>query len=147
MKQRSAFALIELMVVLAIIGVLAGLTFPVFQQSVIKARRAQAQAALMTLMLQQERYYSQNNRYAAFSSDAFNAGQFKWWSGATAADSAYEIQALACPGLPLTHCVKLVAIPGSDKVDSAFKDRHCATLALDSTGRRFASGAAARCWP
>ena len=148
MRRRTfGFSLIELMVVMVILALMLALALPAYHGHIVRAKRVQGQAALLKLMQQQERYYSQNNRYAAFSSDAFNAGQFKWWSGATAADSAYEIQALACPGLPLTHCVKLVAIPGSDKVDSAFKDRHCATLALDSTGRRFASGAAARCWP
>jgi type IV pilus assembly protein PilE len=147
MKHRTAFALIELMVVLTIISVLAALAIPSFQQFVVKAKRTQAQAALMALMHQQERYYTQNNTYLAFSSDATDGGQFRPWSGDTAAHSAYEIQALACPGVPIAQCVRLIAIPGTDKVDRHFRDSSCETLTLDSTGQRGASGAAPHCWP
>jgi type IV pilus assembly protein PilE len=147
MRYKFGLTLIELMVVLAIISVLAALALPAFQQSVITAKRAQAQAALLQLMQQQERYFTQHNTYLAFSSGSADAGQFKPWSGDTAAHSAYEIQAIACAGLPITQCVTLVALPGTDKVDPTFKDVRCQTLSLDSAGQRLASGMAQRCWP
>ena len=147
MQHKTGLTLIELVVVLAIISLLTALAMPAFQQSVIKAKRAQAQAALLQLMQQQERYYTQHNTYLAFSSGSADGGQFKWWSGDTAAHSAYEIQAISCAGLSITQCVKLIAMPGTDKVDQAFKDVNCETLSLDSAGQRLASGTVQRCWP
>ena len=139
------FTLIELMVVLAIVSLLVVLVFPAFQQYVVRGKRAQAQAALLQLMQQQERYYTQNGFYLAFSAAA--AGPFTWWSGSTAAHSAYEIRGSACAQQTLAQCVMLTALPGTDLVDPAFKDAECATLTLDSAGRRRASGPAPRCWP
>ena len=139
------FTLIELMVVLAIVSLLVVLVFPAFQQYVVRGKRAQAQAALLQLMQQQERYYTQNGVYLAFSAAA--AGPFTWWSGATAARSAYELRASACAQQTLAQCVMLTALPGTDKVDPAFKDAECETLTLDSAGQRRASGPAPRCWP
>ena len=146
-KPKTGLTLIELMVVLVIISVLAALAWPTFQYAVIKAKRAQAQAALLQLMQQQERYYTQHNTYITFSSPSADAGQFKWWSGDTAAQSAYEIQAIACPGLSITQCVRLTAVPGTDRVDRHFKDAHCESLSVDSSGQRRVSGTALGCWP
>jgi type IV pilus assembly protein PilE len=146
-KSKMGLTLIELMVVLVIISLLAALAWPTFQFGVIKAKRAQAQAALLQLMQQQERYYTQHNTYLAFSSLSVDTGQFKWWSGDIAARSAYEVQAIACPGLSITQCVRLTAMPGTDKVDRNFKDVHCEALSIDSAGQRRASGAAPGCWP
>lgn len=145
MRRNIGFTLIELLVAVVIAAVLAAIAFPTLQQYVVKGKRAQAQAALMQLMQQQERYYTQNGSYLVFS--ATTAGPFIWWSGTHAAYSAYELGASRCPGQALTQCVMLTALPGTDKVDPAFKDRDCETLTLDSTGQRGASGPAARCWP
>ena len=149
MQRDAGFSLIEVMTVLVILCVLAALAYPSLQQHVIRSKRAQAQAALQQLMQQQERYYSQNNRYVEFSaeSDAATGPVFKWWSGETATGSAYEMQAAACTGEALTQCVRLTAIPGTARVDGHFEDGDCGTLTLDSSGKHSASGAAARCWP
>ena len=145
MKRSIGYTLIELMVVLAIISLLAVLAFPSLQQYVVRGKRAQAQVALLQLMQQQERHYTQNGFYLAFSAAA--AGPFTWWSGTTAAHSAYEFRAGACAQQTLAQCVMLTALPGTDKVDSHFKDAECETLTLDSAGQRRASGPAQRCWP
>ena len=123
------FSLIELLAALAIMSLLL--------------------AALLRLMQQQERYYSQNNHYLAFSSasPATQAQAFPWWSGEGGAPgSAYEIEALACPGLTIGQCVLLRAIPGTSKVDARFQDADCGVLSLNSTGQRGSSGPASHCW-
>ena len=149
MKRNAGFTLIDVMATLAVIVILAALTLPSLGQYVVKSKRAQAQAALLQLMQQQERYYSQNNSYVAFSSSSTDvpATLFKWWSGHTAAASAYELRALACADEAIIDCVQLSAIPGTVKVDQNFGDGDCGTLTLNSRGERAASGAAAHCWP
>ncbi len=149
-RRAAGMSLVELFVVVAIVGLLAALTYPALRQHIVKAKRAEAQAALMQLMQQQERYYSQNNRYLAFSSASTDPDErlFKWWSGSgAAAASAYEIRAAACAGETIAQCVQLDAVPGSVNVDGGFADADCQTLSLSSTGDKSASGPSQRCWP
>ncbi|MEG1051222.1 MAG: type IV pilin protein [Janthinobacterium sp.] len=144
------FSLIELLAVLAIMSLLLALAVPAYHAHIVRAKRVQGQAALLRLMQQQERYYSQNNRYLAFSSasPAQLAQQFPWWSGdGGAAGSAYEIEALACPGLAIGQCVLLRAMPGTSKVDAQFQDADCGVLSFSSMGQRGSSGPASHCWP
>lgn len=147
-QRQRGVTLIEVMSAMGIIAILASLNYPSLQQQIVRGRRAEAQAALLQLMQQQERYYSQNNRYLAFSSDSTDAAErsFVWWSGASAARSAYEIVGQACAGSVIDECIELRAMPGGPKVDRSYRDDACGTLTLTSAGVRAASGTAARCW-
>ena len=149
MKRSSGFNLIEAMVALAIICILSALALPSLGRYVVRSKRAQAQAALLRLMQQEERYYSHNNSYLEFSSVSTDPDekQFAWWSGESASASAYEIRGAACPGEPISQCVQLTALPGTKIVDPGFRDEECETLSLSSNGRSAASGPAGRCWP
>lgn len=146
--QTDGFTLIELMVVVAIAAILASIALPSYQESVRKARRAEARSALMQLMQQQERYYTLHTKYVAFSRTSSNsdAQQFKWYSGSTAGDSAYEISGEACNGDTLSNCIKLVATSGTANVKATSKDEGCLTLTLTSTGVKGATGKATNCW-
>jgi type IV pilus assembly protein PilE len=145
---RHGFTLVELMVVLAVLGILAALAYPNYCQHVVRTRRTEAQVALQALMQQQERYFTQHNRYIAFGAAAAvpDAQRFRWWSGSSAATSAYEIEGKACDGEDIADCVQLVATPGTARVDSTFRDAQCERLILTSTGLHLASGPATRCW-
>ena len=149
MKRFRGFTLIEVMVAAAIICILSALALPSLGRYVVKSKRAQAQASLLRLMQQQERYYSHNNSYVEFSSVSTDPDEkrFAWWSGENASASAYEIRGAACPGEPISQCVQLTALPGSGMVDPGFRDDECETLSLSSNGRRAASGPAEHCWP
>ena len=63
MIKQKAFTLIELMIVVAIVGILAGIAYPSYQDSVRKSRRADAKAALMGFANAMERHYTENNNY------------------------------------------------------------------------------------
>lgn len=62
--QIKGFTLIELMVVIAIVGILAGFAYPSYMDSVTRSRRADGKVALLNLAQRIERYYSENNTYA-----------------------------------------------------------------------------------
>ncbi|MBB3224133.1 type IV pilin protein [Pseudoduganella umbonata] len=136
------------MVVLAIAGLLGAMAYPGYRQHVIRAKRIEGQVALLALMQQQERYFTQHNRYVAFGAAAGTAGtqQFRWWSGSSAAASAYEIEGKACDGEDIADCVQLVATPGTARVDRTYRDPSCERLILTSTGVHLATGPATRCW-
>ncbi len=63
-KKSSGFTLIELMIVVAIVGILASIAYPSYTQYVQKSKRTEAMVALMQAAQIQEKYYSQNLRYA-----------------------------------------------------------------------------------
>jgi type IV pilus assembly protein PilE len=149
MKREGGFTLIDVLIVLAIVVVLAAIAYPSYAGFITKTRRIEGQIALIETVQQQERFYTRNNTYIAFSSDSSDEQEkrFKWFSGSAAPSSAYELSARACPGRELSQCVEVRATPGTQKVDANFRDADCQALTLNSAGERTASGPSARCWP
>lgn len=68
-RDSKGFTLIELMVVVAIIGILAAIAIPSYQDSTRRANRADAQITLSRLSTLQERYYFRTNQYTGDFSD------------------------------------------------------------------------------
>ena len=62
-ERQKGFTLIELMIVVAIIGLLAAIAYPSYQSYVEKTRRGQAQADLLELVQLMERRYSNGFDY------------------------------------------------------------------------------------
>ncbi|HID81771.1 MAG TPA: type IV pilin protein [Chromatiales bacterium] len=61
--MNKGFSLIELMIVVAIVGILAAIAYPSYQQNMIDSRRAKAAGCLMELQQFMEKFYSTNFRY------------------------------------------------------------------------------------
>jgi type IV pilus assembly protein PilE len=62
-KTSLGFTLIELMIVVAIVGILAAVAYPSYQEQIAKGRRASAKAVLTESQQWMERFYSENYRY------------------------------------------------------------------------------------
>ncbi len=59
----EGFSLLELMIALVVVGVLASIAYPSYQNSVRKSRRAEAVTALSALQQAQERWRGNNAAY------------------------------------------------------------------------------------
>ena len=163
--HQSGFSLMELMIVVAIIGILAGVAYPAYTSSVLKGKRAQGRTALVGLLQQQERYLTQRNCYLGFTTDAAGAATasapspstacggvtastvpFKTVSNDTVGNSAYLISADICAtGVSIAECVKVTARP-------IVADPQVDNLSMTSTGVKDCTGTVrttnfALCWP
>lgn len=136
--------LLEMLVALIVLGLLSTLAVPAYQDSVRKARRSEGRVAVLTVMQQQERHYSRYGFYQPFSADQPQG--FKWFSGESAAASAYELSAAHCADTSNHFCIQVSAQPGTSRVGVAFADTECGTLTLASNGRKTAGGDSRKCW-
>ena len=96
-RHAKGFTLMELMVVVAIIGILAAIAFPAYQEQVQKTRRTDAEGALLSLSNAIERYYVQNN---SFVGAAVGAGGI--FPAEAPVDGAVKYYDLSIPAATLT---------------------------------------------
>ncbi len=62
-SNKQGFTLIELMIVVAIVGILSAIVYPSYEQYVIRSKRADAMAALNIAAQAIERYRANNYSY------------------------------------------------------------------------------------
>lgn len=135
----TGFTLMELLMALTVVGIIAVIAVPSYQQSLVRARRSDARLLLSDTAQRLERCYAECDSYVAAAC------------------------ASPCPGLPLTSSAgdyeiragngsalqaqgyTLVATPVAGRTQA--RDGGCTSFTLDHREARTATGReATRCW-
>lgn len=131
-KNQNGFNLVELLVTVAIVGILTALVLPAYTEQVAKTRRALGATALMDLAARMERYYGNNYTYADADPTTLGA--------ATPIDSGFYTLRVDSAD---ANSYVIAAVPANQMVGDA-----CGNLVLDQLGNRTVTGteSADECW-
>lgn len=133
----KGFTLIELLVVLAIIAILATISYPMYGNYVTKSRRADGQAALLQVAQELERCFTQFARYNDENCPVVVSDSVEKRS-----DQGYYVVTATGVNLGPTSFL-LTAVPRPPQND----DSDCGSLTLNHIGLRGASGEKTNnCW-
>ena len=139
--SSAGFTLIELMLVVAIIGVLTLIALPSYDSYLIRTRRAEGRKELMALAAAQERFFTNCNFFApsisGAQSDCTGLGR---GSGTPLTENGYY-------QISLTNAATSYTLTATPQGHQA-KDDACKTLTLTDTGVKAStgSGTAKQCW-
>lgn len=142
--RPPGFSLIELMIAIAVIGLLAAVALPSFMDSVRKGRRSEALAAMGAIQQAQERWRANQPTYTTTWADL---------AASSATPKGYYTLALSAPTAPDTLAIgyDLVATAAGSQAD----DTPCKKLAVEVRrgNLRYGSGTSSidwadtnRCW-
>ncbi len=148
-RRQSGFTLIELMIAVAIVGILARVAYGAYMGSIMKSRRVDAKAALMDVAQREERYMSTNNVYTT-SAPALG------YSSSTTITTAAPMSVLSGGASYYTLDVTVNATGSSPSFTATARptgsqlsrDTQCGNFILDNTGQQTvsASAPATSCW-
>ena len=146
-RAARGFTLIELMVTVAVIGILAGIAYPSYLGYVQRANRADAKAALLENAQFLERNFTEVNKYHQDATGAAIGLPVTASPRETGATALYSI-ALDTSSASATSATtyRLLATPVSGR---SMAGDACGTFTLNHLGQKGVSGAslsAAECW-
>ena len=134
--HAQGFTLIELMIAVAIMGIIAAIALPSYNAQMMKTRRADAYSCLVDASQRQEDFFYQNNSYTAtltnlgYAADPVSCGD----------DANYTLTATATANNYLLTATRANVQTG---------DTQCGDLTLSSTGVKGNTNGslpAASCW-
>ncbi len=143
-RRVVGFTLIELMMVVAIIGILSVIAVPAYRENMRKSYRAEGMAALQELAQAMERHYATNFTYLSAAAGGANTGApaatvygFATTPKEGSEFVAYNLLITAASINSYTVQAQPTGTQASDK---------CGTLQITHVGVKTATGTASLCW-
>jgi len=137
--NNKGFTLIELMITVALIGILAAIALPAYQDYVTRARRADAKNIILSVQLAQEKWRANNSSYTDSMTNLGYPGD----SDQTSPDGYYKATVTNTSGTTYT----ITAVPQGSQ---AANDTECASFIINQDGTQSVTGTASAnpsvCW-
>ncbi|MGE0386732.1 MAG: type IV pilin protein [Gammaproteobacteria bacterium] len=156
-RRQRGITLIELMVVVAVVGILAAIAYPSYQDYILRSNRSEAQALLADVAAREERFFSNCGAYAdkMIGSPGDCAAGGLGFTSATSERGLYTITIagdIAGPAPParLTTFTATATVAGTQA-----RDKKCKTMVIDHRGQKTSTTSANAanpagndpCWP
>jgi type IV pilus assembly protein PilE len=127
--KQNGFTLIELMITVAIIGILAAIALPSYRQYVQQSRRTGAQSTLLDIQQRQEKWRVNNATYGSLTDVA-----------GTASDDYYNYAVTV--NTATAYTITATTPSGSSQASDAVSGTTCSPLSIDQGGTKLP----AVCW-
>ena len=135
--------LIELMIVVVVIGILAAIAYPSYQNQVRKSRRSDGKTTIQQLAARLEQFYTDNKSYDTTDVSRLGyAAPIRIAADTIASNEGYYVVKInaATSACPITTCYALSATATSKGAQN--QDTGCSPLTFNSLGTKAPNG----CW-
>lgn len=135
-QSQYGVTLIELMIAVAVVGILAMIAVPSYRQYVVKSNRAAAEAFIMSVANKQEQYMMDARAYSSSLSTL----------GMTAPSDVSKHYTISISGVAATPpAYTVVATPTGSQ---ATNDTQCGSVSINQAGTKAITGTStvAECW-
>lgn len=146
-QWQKGFTLVELMIVVAILGILGSIAYPAYTQQMLKSKRSDAFVGVQRIAQLQEEYFSRNMSYA---DSLITLGYTS--SPIASPNQAYNVSLIAepagCSGNTVSPCLDYT-VSARPRTAAQQKDTECAVISYDNVGRKTSktkSGTSSSCW-
>lgn len=148
-RVNTGFTLIELVITMAIVGILTAIALPAYTKHVTKSRRTAAEACLANYASYMERFYATNMSYAQDT-----AGTAMTTAVLTALNldcastsNTGQYYSYGLNGTPTASAYSVQATPQGSQLKN---DKQCGTIRIDQSGKHTVTGTSSAsvtdCW-
>lgn len=128
MKKQQGFSLIELLITIAILGLLVAIAVPSYRNQAIRGARTEALDELLRIAQFEQQTFTRTNQFAAPINNPY-----------VTQNGRYQINTIIGAG---GQTYTITATPQNGQVDDI-----CGALSIDEVGRKTSTGGnAANCW-